>query len=411
MDKIFNTNEENRPLSFRLRPKTLEHFIGQEKIIGKESVLYRLLNKKKLLSSIFWGKAGTGKTSLAYLIAKELSYEFEVLNALNNGVNDIKKIAENAEKNLNFHSKKTILFLDEIHRFNKAQQDILLDYIEKGSFILIGATTENPIYSLNNALLSRTLVYEFEILREQDIMKIINNALSFINLKIDEEVKSYISYISSGDARSAINYLELLNEISEEISIEEVKKLLHSKKSFYNKEEDKFNNISAFIKSIRGSDPNAAIYWLGKMLYGGEDPRYIARRLVILASEDVGMANSQGLTMATNALVASERIGMPEIRIILSHVTVYLAISTKSNSVYKGINEALEDIKAGKVEEVPKHLRSEFSENYKYPHDFSENFIKQEYIKSKKKYYIPSKNKRENLIKDKLNKLWRWKYE
>ena len=411
MNKIFNINEEIRPLAYRLRPKKLEDFIGQENIIGKDSLLYKLLINKKLLNSIFWGCAGTGKTSLAYLIAEELLYEFEVLNATNSGISDIKKIADEANRKLQFYSKKTILFLDEIHRFNKAQQDILLEYIENVTFILIGATTENPTYSLNNALLSRTLIYKFEKLSEKDIKKIINNTLMHIDLIINEESKDYIAYISNGDARIAINYLELLSEIKNKFSLDEIKKLIPNIKEAYDKQEDKYNNISAFIKSIRGSNPDATIYWLGKMLHGGEDPKYIARRLMILASEDVGMANSQGLNMATNAVIASERIGMPEIRIILAHVSVYLAISTKSNSVYIGINKALEDIKNGKLEEVPKHLKDEFSNEYKYPHDFDENFIKQEYIKNDRRYYIPSNNKNENLIKDKLKKLWGWKYE
>ncbi len=340
-----------------------------------------------------------------------MDYEFVILNATNSGVGEIKKTAETSEKKLKIEGRQTILFLDEIHRFNKSQQDILLEYMEKGSFILVGATTENPYYTLNNALISRGMLYKFEKLNKENIKEIILNALSKCKMELDEESIEYIASLSEGDARTSINYLELLEEINEEVNLDEIKILLGNRKKQYNKKEDKYNTISAFIKSIRGSNPDAAVYWLGKMLDGGEDPRYIARRLMVHASEDIGMANPEALNMATSAMIASERIGMPEVRIILSQVTIYLAISSKSNSSYEAINSVLMDISKGEVLEVPRHLTDEYSNEYKYPHDYENNFIKQKYIDSNKRYYIPSENRNETMIKEKLEKLWGWKYE
>lgn len=412
MNRLFLDNDKGlRPLAYRIKPEKIDEFIGQRHILGEGKMLYKLLEKKKMVNSIFYGHPGTGKTSLALLISKMLGYEFLVLNATNTGVGDVKKAAEEAENRLKIYGKQTILFLDEIHRFSKSQQDILLEYIEKGSFVLIGATTENPYYTLNNALISRSMLYKFEKLTQDDIVEIINNALGKCEVELDEESIEYIAALANGDARTAVNYLELLNEIQGELSLGEIRELLGSRKKQYNKKEDKYNTISAFIKSIRGSNPDAAVYWLGRMLDGGEDPRYIARRLMVHASEDIGMANPEALTMATNAMVATERIGMPEVRIILSQVTIYLAISTKSNSSYLAIDRALEDITSGEELEVPKHLTKEHSADYKYPHSYKGNFVKQSYIDRDKRYYEPLDNRNENLIKEKLEKLWGWKYE
>lgn len=412
MDTLFSQNLKNkRPLSYRIKPQSLEDFIGQEHIVGENSILGKLLKRGKMVSSIFYGSPGTGKTSLAIVISNLLDYYFVSLNATNCGVQEIKNEANIAEEKLKLYGKKTILFLDEIHRFNKSQQDILLEYVEKGSFTLIGATTENPIYTLNNALISRVMLFKFEKLKEEEIILLIKDAIKKINLDLKKEIINYIAELSFGDGRTAINYIELLSEVGEDMSFEEIQLMLGDRKSFYNKKEDKYNIISAFIKSIRGSDPDATVYWLGRMLSGGEDPRYIARRLMVHASEDIGLANPEALTMATNAVIAAERIGMPEIRIILSQVSIYLAISTKSNSAYNAIGKALEDISKGLVEEVPNHLRDEHKEDYIYPHNFENSFIKQEYFESERVYYKPRNNRNENLIREKLEKLWGRNYE
>jgi len=412
MDTLFSQNsKDKRPLSYRLKPQNLQDFVGQKHIVGENSILGKLLKRGKLISSIFYGSPGTGKTSLAIVISNLLDYYFVSLNATNCGVNEIKNEASVAEEKLKLYGKKTIVFLDEIHRFNKSQQDILLEFVEKGSFILIGATTENPVYTLNNALISRVMLFKFEKLSEADIELLIRDSLKKIDLNLPEEIIEYITELSFGDGRTAINYIELLSEIGEEMSLVELKEMLGDRKSFYNKKEDKYNIISAFIKSIRGSDPDAAVYWLGRMIAGGEDPRYIARRLMVHAAEDIGLANPEALTMATNAMVASEKIGMPEIRIILSEVTIYLAISTKSNSAYNAIGSALEDIGNGVVEEVPNHLRDEFKETYVYPHNYEGSFVKQEYFGGNRVYYKPKNNRNENMIKEKLEKLWGRNYE
>ncbi len=410
METLFSNNQ-NRPLSYLLKPSNLKDFVGQKHIIGENSILGKLLKRGKLVSSIFYGSPGTGKTSLAMIISQMLDCYFVSLNATSSGINDIKREAENAEEKLKLYNKKTIVFLDEIHRFNKSQQDILLEYVEKGSFILIGATTENPIYILNNALISRVMLFEFYKLTEEEIKSLIINSIEKVDLKISNELVEYISELSFGDGRTAINYIELIREIGTEVTEEEIKDLLGSRKEYYNKKEDKYNIISAFIKSIRGSDPDAAVYWLGRMLKGGEDPRYIARRLMVHAAEDIGLANPEALTMANNAMNATEKIGMPEVRIILSEVTIYLAISTKSNSAYNAIGSVFEDIENGLVEEVPIHLRNENKKLYKYPHNYENSFVKQKYMEINKNYYRPSNNRNENMIKEKLEKFWGKIYE
>lgn len=410
METLFSDGSK-RPLPYRLKPEKLDDFIGQKKIIGENSILGKLLRRGKLVSSIFHGSPGTGKTSLAMVISKMLDYYFISLNATNCGVQEIKNEANKAEENLRLYSRKTILFLDEIHRFNKSQQDILLEYVEKGSFILIGATTENPIYTLNNALISRVMLFKFEKLSDSEIRELIEKALKKVEINLEDEIIEYIGELSFGDGRTAINYIELIQEIGEDANIDELKELLGHRKSYYNKKEDKYNVISAFIKSIRGSDPDAAVYWLARMIAGGEDPRYIARRLMVHAAEDIGMANPEALTIATNTMLAAERIGMPEIRIILSEATIYLAISSKSNSSYNAVGKALEDINNGLIEEVPNHLKDEFKEQYVYPHNYEGSFVKQKYFGGDRVYYKPRNNRNENMIKEKLEKLWGRDYE
>lgn len=407
MNNLFSEKkEEHAPLSVKLRPKKLEEFVGQEKILGKGKVLRKLIESKKLSNMIFYGPPGVGKTTLGEIISQELEYDFQRLNATTDGINALKEIVERAKKNLEYYGKKTIVFLDEIHRFNKLQQDSLLSGTEAGTIILIGATTENPYYNLNNALLSRVLIFQFETLTRDDIKKLVKKGANYLNIKeISDEIIEIITDIAKGDCRVAYNYLELYKNCDGELSLEEISEIFSERKSSFHKTEDKYNIISAMIKSIRGSDPDAALYWMGRLLSGGEDPRYIARRIMIHACEDIGMANPQGMLIAHAAMDASERIGMPEIRIILAQAVIYLAISTKSNSCYSGIAKALEDIENGDLETVPKHIDAQ-AIGYKYPHDYEGSFIYQEYTTKNREYYIPGKNKNEQAIKERLDKLW-----
>lgn len=406
-NNLFNSNYEMvKPLAIRLRPDSLEDFIGQEKILGEDGILRRLIERQNISNCIFYGPPGCGKSSLGEIISKTTNSTFETLNATTASLNDLREIVDKAKKNIEFYGKKTILFLDEIHRFNKLQQDALLSYCENGTLILIGATTENPYYTLNNALLSRVMVFEFKALQRKDIEKILRKGITKLGIKdIPEEIVQCILDISQGDSRIALNYLELYSNSCMDLKLEEVLELFRERHSSYHKKEDKYNLISAMIKSMRGSDPDSALYWLGRLLAGGEDPRYIARRLVIHASEDIGMANPEAMLIANSAMMASERIGMPEIRIVLAQAVVYIAISTKSNSCYMGIAKALEDIESGDIEEVPQNICHN-PIGYKYPHDYQGNFVKQAYSKKKRKYYIPGENKNEKLIREKLEKLW-----
>ncbi|MGL4392525.1 MAG: replication-associated recombination protein A, partial [Fusobacteriaceae bacterium] len=309
---------------------------------------------------------------------------------------------------------KTILFLDEIHRFNKLQQDSLLSSTESGVIILIGATTENPYYNLNNALLSRVLLFEFKPLTNENIREIIKRGLKYLghndSKESEQDIINIIADISKGDSRIALNYLDLYHSVGQELSKEELMGIFAERRASYHKEEDKYNLISAMIKSVRGSDPDAGLYWMARLLAGGEDPKFIARRLMILASEDIGMANPEALLVANAAITATERIGMPEVRIILGQTLIYLAISTKSNSSYNGINKALEDVAAGDLEIVPSHIDSQ-ARNYKYPHDYDGNFIEQVYSTKKRNYYLPGDNKNEKLICERLEKLWKERYK
>lgn len=407
LNTLFKSNVDNSaPLAIRLRPNSLEDFIGQEKILSKGKVLRRMIEGKNLSNMIFYGPPGVGKTTLGKIISKELEYNFETLNATTDGISVLKDIVEKAKKNLEFYGKKTIVFLDEIHRFNKLQQDSLLSSTEAGTIILIGATTENPYYNLNNALLSRVLIFEFKTLADEDIQKLLKKAVEYLNFEnVSEEILNIIVEVAKGDCRVAYNYLELYSNCDKDIPMDDLKDIFRERRASFHKTEDKYNIISAMIKSTRGSDPDSALYWMGRLLVGGEDPRYIARRLMILASEDIGMANPQALLMAHAAMDASERIGMPEIRIILAQTIIYLAISTKSNSCYNGINNVLQDIEKGNLETVPTHIDSQ-AFGYKYPHDYPENFVFQEYSSEKREYYIPGDNKNEKIIREKLEKLW-----
>lgn len=405
MNLFENNYEKVKPLALKMRPTTLDDFIGQEKILGKGGILRKLIEKQIISNCIFFGPPGCGKSSLGEIISKTLDSNFETLNATVASLNDLRDIVEKAKKNLEFYGKKTILFLDEIHRFNKMQQDALLSYCESGVLTLIGATTENPYYSLNNALLSRVMIFEFKSLNREDIKKILQKGINYLGIDISNEIVECILDISQGDSRIALNYLELYKNSCIDLEDSEVLQIFRERQSSYHKAEDKYNLISAMIKSMRGSDPDSALYWLARLLHGGEDPRYIARRIMIHASEDIGMANPEAMLIANSAMQASERIGMPEIRIILAQAVIYIAISTKSNSCYMGINKALEDIENGDLEKVPLNI-CQNNKGYKYPHDFAGNFVKQNYSEKKRRYYIPGENKNEKLIKEKLEKLW-----
>ncbi|MFR8989538.1 MAG: replication-associated recombination protein A [Fusobacterium sp.] len=405
MNLFENNYEKVKPLALKMRPTTLDDFIGQEKILGKGGILRKLIEKQTISNCIFFGPPGCGKSSLGEIISKTLDSNFETLNATVASLNDLRDIVEKAKKNLEFYGKKTILFLDEIHRFNKMQQDALLSYCESGVLTLIGATTENPYYSLNNALLSRVMIFEFKSLNREDIKKILQKGINYLGIDISNEIVECILDISQGDSRIALNYLELYKNSCIDLEDSEVLQIFRERQSSYHKAEDKYNLISAMIKSMRGSDPDSALYWLARLLHGGEDPRYIARRIMIHASEDIGMANPEAMLIANSAMQASERIGMPEIRIILAQAVIYIAISTKSNSCYMGINKVLEDIENGDLEKVPLNI-CQNNKGYKYPHDYAGNFVKQNYSEKKRRYYIPGENKNEKLIKEKLEKLW-----
>ena len=396
---------EKKPLAYRYRPKNLEDFYGQEKLVGKKGIIRKIIENGKIMNSIFWGAPGTGKTTLAEIIADRMNYNYEYLNAIKSSVSDIKELSARASRIFTTEGRQTLLFFDEIHRFNKLQQDSLLQDLENGNIILLGATTENPYYSLNNALLSRCLAFEFKKLDGEDLFKILYNINEKEKMGFSDEILRYISEIIEGDARQAINILELLSNLGIHLDINEVKEVLNTRKS-YDRTEDKYDTVSAMIKSIRGSDPDASIYWAAKMLSGGEDPMYLARRLTILASEDIGLANPQALTVAVSGMNAVKEIGMPEARIILSEVVLYLALSPKSNSSYTAIDSALSHIENEKIQEVPVHLRKVGKKEYRYPHSYPGNFVSQKYMKERIKFYNPGDNKFENSAKERQERLW-----
>lgn len=361
-----------KPLAYRMRPKNLDEFVGQEHIVGKDKLLYRTIQADRLSSIILWGPPGCGKTSLAKVISETTKYKFTKINAVTSGVSDIKKAVEEADNPLLNPSGKCILFIDEIHRFNKLQQDALLPYVEDGTVILIGATTENPYFEVNKALISRSMVIKLEPLKKENIVQILKNAISSkdglgnYNIKISEDTIDTIAEISNGDVRTALNGLEIavlttkmgsdgVIEITDEIASQS----MNTKKAMFDKTGDShYDNISAMIKSMRGSDPDAAIFYLARALNAGEDPVFLARRITICASEDVGMANPNALVVATSAMEAVRMVGMPEARIILAEAATYVAISKKSNATYLSINRALEDVKTKNTGSIPMHIRN-----------------------------------------------------
>ncbi len=403
-------DKDYEPLAFRMSPRSLDEYIGQEHILGKGKLLRRAIEADRITSLILYGPPGTGKTALARVIAEKTKAHFEWLNAATSGLEDLRRIIKDA-KARKAEGIKTILFLDEIHRFNKLQQDALLPDVEEGNIILIAATVENPFFYVNSALLSRSQVFELKPLKEEDIIMILRNALKdrerglgSMNINIHEDALRHIARMSEGDARRALTALEVAALTTEpvngiiEIDLRTAEESIQKKAIVYDKKGDQhYDTISAFIKSMRGSDPDAAIYYLAKMLYAGEDPRFIARRIVICASEDVGDADPMALVIATSALRAVEFVGMPEARIPLAQATIYVAKAPKSNACYRAIEAALKDIENEQIQEVPDHLKDSHypgakrlghGEGYKYPHDYG-GYVEQDYMIKKKRYYLP----------------------
>ncbi|MBQ2473207.1 MAG: replication-associated recombination protein A [Lachnospira sp.] len=410
-----NNSKKESPLAMRLRPKTLDDIVGQEHIIGKDSLLYRAIKADKLSSVIFYGPPGTGKTTLAKVIANTTSADFRQINATIAGKKDMEEVVKAAKDNLAMYGKKTILFIDEIHRFNKGQQDFLLPYVEDGTLVLVGATTENPYFEVNAALISRSIIFELMPLKKEDIKVILKravydevNGMGSYNAEIDEEALDFLADISNGDARSALNAIELgilTTDKSEDgkihIDLEVAENCIQKRAVRYDSDGDNhYDTISAFIKSMRGSDPDAVTYYLAKMLYAGEDIKFIARRIMICASEDVGMADPNALNVAVSACLAVERVGMPEARIILAEAAIYIAKAPKSNASYMAIDRALEFVKTHKQVPVPTHLQDAHYKGaaklghgvgYKYPHAYPGHYVEQQYLPDEykeEKFYI-----------------------
>lgn len=403
-------DSKSRPLAYSCRPNKIQHFYGQHHIFEK----YKFLNQDRVGSLILWGPPGTGKTTLAHILAGQSDRELYPFNAVLGGVNELRKIIDRALEVKEQMGLEPIIFIDEIHRFNKAQQDALLPYVESGDFTLFGATTENPRSSVNRALLSRLQIIELKKLDDDAIFKILKRAKEEREIPVGEENLKFLAERSNGDARKALNTLESLwkKSSNEEISTKEIKDLILENCRDYDRNQNRhYDVISAFIKSMRGSDPNAALLWLAVMLDGGEDPVFIARRLVIFSSEDVGNADPWALSIANNALFTVKNIGMPEARITLAQAVSYLASTIKSNASYLAIDAALEYVRENPTIEVPQHLKSRPDENhpikYQYPHSYPGQFIKQDYSGiDLPKFYNPTENGREKLLKDRLNSLW-----
>jgi len=415
----------NTPLAERVRPVTLDELLGQQHLVGKGSILRTAIENGKIHSMIFWGPPGTGKTTIANIIAHTLKVPFFQLSAISSGVKDIREVIETAKS-----EPGSVLFIDEIHRFNKSQQDALLGTVEKGTITLIGATTENPSFEVNSALLSRCQVYVLKPLEETDLVNLMQTAIDkdeFLKKKkIELNETAALINISGGDGRKLLNLLEIVCDTSGEkvmITDKYVMEVSQRRIALYDKAgEQHYDIISAFIKSIRGSDPNAAVYWLARMIEGGEDVKFIARRMVILASEDIGNANPTALVMANATFDAVNKIGNPEARIILSQCAIYLASSPKSNASYAAIDAALAEVRKRGDLSVPLHIRNaptalmknlDYGKNYEYSHSYENNFSPQEYLPKEiagTKFYEPGKNAREEELRKFLKNLWKNKY-
>jgi len=401
-----------KSLSNRIAPLTIEEFIGQKHILSRDMFLRKAIDSGFFKSSLFYGPSGTGKTLLSNIIAKSIKARVFNLNAITSSVGDIKKIIDYAETS--FEKERILVIIDEIHHFNKTQQDVLLPSIEKDEFIVIGITTENPFFYINKSLLSRLLIFEFKKHGDDDLNLILKRAIEKgydFKLDITPRAKELIIRYSDGDARRLLNFIEALSVIAKNSIIDEeiIKDFIHNRYVSYDKKDDMhYDVISAFIKSMRGTDPDATLYWLGKMIYSGEDPLFIARRIVICASEDVGLANPMALVVANCAFEAVRNIGMPEARIILAHAALYVCLSPKSNSAYTGIDRVIDEVKNGPLREVPPHLRNvnlTDSKSYKYPHDYPNHYVEQEYMSYPKKFYQPTEQGNEIRIKKWLEEL------
>jgi len=436
--ELFTTNEEihsseEKPLPERIRPTSIDEIIGQEHLVGDNGAIRKIIQSGVLSSIILWGPPGTGKTTLAKLIASETKADFHQMSAVTSGVSDLKKVIEKAKYNRRELDRRTVLFIDEIHRFNKAQQDVLLKSVEEGTLALIGATTENPSFEVISPLLSRCQIYQLNSLTPDELEKIVNKAISKdeqlkkLKVILSDKAERFLVNFSSGDARILLNALEVSAETFSpdengyrKITPEHIEKILTSKVPLYNKKGDyHYDMISAFIKSLRGSDPDAALYWMIRMLEGGEDPKFIARRMIILASEDIGNADPYAITLATSTFTAVTYIGMPEAQIILSQAVTYLASAPKSNASYTALINAKKDVKESSNEPIPLHLRNPvtrlmkkwgYGKDYKYPHQFEKHFIPDNYLPAKLKdkiYYYPTEQGREKSIKERLESLWK----
>ena len=426
--------EKESPLAARLRPITLDEVVGQQHIIGKDKLLYRAIKADKLSSIIFYGPPGTGKTTLAKVIANTTSAEFTQLNATVAGKKDMEEVVKAAKDRLGMYGKKTILFIDEIHRFNKGQQDYLLPFVEDGTLILIGATTENPYFEVNSALISRSIIFELKPLSMEDVKTLIRRAvydkekgMGAYDAVIDEEALTFLADVAGGDARHALNAVELgimTTERSEDgkihITLDVAQECIQKRAVRYDKNGDNhYDTISAFIKSMRGSDPDAAVYYLARMLYAGESVTFIARRIMICAAEDVGMADPQALQVAVNASLAVERVGMPEAQIILSEAAMYVACAPKSNACVQAIGEALSEVEETGNLAIPTHLQDahykgaaklSHGTGYKYAHDYPNHYVEQQYLPYElngKEFYHPSGNGYEVKIKEHMSRIKR----
>jgi len=421
--------QADSPLSARMRPRSIEEYVGQKHILGDGKLLSRAINADRVSSLILYGPPGVGKTTLALCIAQKTQSHFERINAVASNVEEMRKILAGAQNRRNSSGRKTILFIDEIHRFNKAQQDVLMPDIEEGNIILIGATVFNPFFALVSPLLSRSLIFELQALTSEDLKVLIKRSLTdkerglgHLPVHIDDKALEFLSMISDGDGRKVLNALEVAVLTTPKsidgnihITLEVAEESIQKKQVNYDGDGDAhYDTISAFIKSMRGSDPDAALYWMAKMIYAGEDHRFIARRIVICAAEDVGNADPQALVLANAAFQASEFIGLPEARIILAQAAVYVACAPKSNAAYLGIEKALADVKTQGTQPVPIHLKDGHYKGaaklghgvgYKYAHDYPQHYVEQEYMPHKAVYYEPTLQGYEAKIKERMDKL------
>jgi len=417
--ELFESQKKSHPLAWRMQPEDFDDFLGQSHVLGVNKPLRRLIEEDKVVSLILYGPPGSGKTALAHIVAKKTRSRFISINAVTAGIKDIRDAVGIAK------SGKTILFVDEIHRFNKLQQDALLPYVETGELVLIGASTQNPFFALVPALSSRSSIFRFNPIPQEDIVHLLKRALSDKRglgdypISLEEEALDFIASVSEGDARRALNVLELsfISSFDDAagsyiITLPHVRDAVQNKTLYYD-EDDHYDTVSAFIKSMRGSDPDAAVYWLAKMIEAGEDPLFIARRIVICSSEDVGNADPHALVVAVSAMTALEKIGMPEGRIPLSQAALYVAAAPKSNASYMALDKATEAIQSETVQEVPAHLKDAHysgakrlgaGEGYVYPHNFPGHYVKQEYLREKKSFYTPSSEGYERIIKSRLQK-------